>query len=122
LPENISDRFNRTYTLLYNKYYIDEIYDALIVNPIKKLCHRLLSFDLLVVDGVVNACAWLTRTLAWISHQFDIYIVDGIINSAATLVSVNSSMWRRLQSGYLQNYAFIIVVGAFIIIGSILFF
>ncbi len=122
LPENLAVKYSRTYTLLYNKYYIDEIYDALIVNPIKRLCHRLLSFDLLVVDGIVNACAWLTRTVGWISHQFDIYIVDGIINSAATLVGVNSGMWRRLQSGYLQNYAFIIAVGACIIIGSILFF
>ena len=120
-PGNIAAKFRWLHTLLYNKYYVDEIYDAAIVNPIKRFSSWCLSFDLGVIDGMVNGVGWLTRFWAWASHKFDIYIVDGTINSAASLVNYSSSIWRRLQTGYLQNYAFILVLGLLIIIGSVLF-
>ena len=119
-PEYLSGRFKGIYNLIYNKYYIDEVYDALIVNPIKWLCIRCLSFDLGIIDGLVNGAGWFTRFMAWVSHKFDIYVVDGIVNSAATLVAVNGAAWRRLQTGQLQNYAMIMVIGLMAIIGGIL--
>ena len=121
-PESLSKRFEGLYTLLYNKYYVDEIYDALIVIPIKRLSQWLLRFDLVIIDGIVNGVAWIARFIAWLSHQFDIYVVDGLINSAATLVEVKSSIWRRSQTGYLQNYLLIMAIGIFFILGSIFFF
>ncbi|MDP2690718.1 MAG: hypothetical protein Q8P48_11485, partial [Deltaproteobacteria bacterium] len=72
--------------------------------------------DLGVIDWFVNFTAWFTRLAAWFSHKFDIYVVDGIVNSMATVVSFNSGIWRRLQTGYLQNYAFIFVIGIIVII------
>ena len=120
-PETVSQRFNGVYTLLYNKYYIDELYDAAVVNPAKRLARTCLSFDLSFIDWLVNGAAWLTRFVSWVSHKFDIYVVDGIINSFATVVEYNSGIWRRLQTGYLQNYALIFVVGIIILIGRILF-
>jgi len=119
-PETVSQRFNGLYTLLYNKYYVDEIYGALIVNPSKGLARACLSFDLGVIDWLVNSAAWATRFIAWVSHKFDIYVVDGIINSFATLVEFNSGVWRRLQTGYLQNYALVFILGVIILIGRIL--
>lgn len=101
---------------------INNMHDTVLTRSTLKLAELSSVFDLRVIDSMVNAAAWLTRTLAWISHQFDIYIVDGIINSAATLVGMKSGVWRRLQTGYLQNYVLIMVIGVFIIIGSILFF
>ena len=113
-------KFKALYALLANKYYVDEIYDGLIVNPIKRLCRLCFSFDLSVVDGLVNGAGWMTRFTAWLSHKFDIYLVDGIFNSLATLVDFSSGFWRRLQTGYLQNYALIFVLGLLFIIGGIL--
>ena len=114
--ENMAGNFSGIHKLLYNKYYVDEIYDAVIVNPIKRFCGWCLSFDLGIIDGIVNNAAWITRLLSWASHKFDIYIVDGLVNSIATLVNFNSSVWRRLQTGYLQNYAFIFVLGVLIVL------
>ena len=119
-PEAIASSFKGLHRLLFNKYYIDEIYDYLVVNPIKRFCDWCLSFDLGVIDWFVNFAAWATRLTAWASHKFDIYIVDGLVNSMSTLVTYNSSIWRRLQTGYLQNYALVFVVGVLIIIVRVL--
>ncbi|MBI5492029.1 MAG: NADH-quinone oxidoreductase subunit L [Deltaproteobacteria bacterium] len=118
--ENMAGTFSPLHKLLYNKYYVDEIYDAVIVNPIKRLCGWCLSFDLGVIDGIVNSAAWITRFISWVSHKFDIYVVDGLVNSMATLVNFNSSIWRRMQTGYLQNYAFIFVLGVLIVLVRVL--
>jgi NADH-quinone oxidoreductase subunit L len=120
-PGALADRFKALYTLLYNKYFIDEIYDTIIVNPVIKLCQYCLAFDLSVIDGLVNGTGWLTRFTAWLSHKMDIYLVDGLFNSMATLVDSNSGFWRRLQTGYLQNYALIFALGLILILGGVLF-
>ena len=120
-PAALANRFKALHTLLYNKYFIDEIYDTIIVNPVKKLCHYCLTFDLSVIDGLVNGTGWLTRFAAWLSHKIDIYLVDGLFNSMATLVDSNSSFWRRLQTGYLQNYALVFALGLILVLGGILF-
>jgi NADH-quinone oxidoreductase subunit L len=119
-PEVITSKFSMLHSLLSNKYYIDEIYNAVIVDPVKRLCRYCFSFDLSVIDGLVNGAGWITRCAAWLSHKFDIYLVDGIFNSLATLVGFTSGFWRRFQTGYLQNYALIFVLGLLLIIGGIL--
>ena len=47
--------------MLLNKYYVDELYDALFVNRTKDVGNVLGAFDLAVVDGGVNAVGWSTR-------------------------------------------------------------
>ncbi len=119
-PEVLAKRFTRLHNLLLNKYYVDEIYGKLIVDPLTRAARTCLSFDLSVIDGLVNGTGWLTRLTAWFSHQFDIYIVDGLVNSLATLVRYSSGVWRGLQTGYLQNYALIFVVGVLLMIAGVL--
>jgi multicomponent Na+:H+ antiporter subunit D len=99
--------------------FVCEIYSAGILEPAKRFSSYCSGFDLGIIDGLVNLSAWLTRLTAWASHKFDIYIVDGLVNSTATLVDYKSGFWSRLQSGYLQNYALIFILGLLVIIGSI---
>ncbi len=120
-PDTVSQKFQNVYSLLYNKYYVDELYDAVVVNPVKKLCQYCFYFDFSIIDGLVNGAGWLTRLTAWLSHKCDIYIVDGAVNSMATLVDFNSGFWRKIQTGYLQNYALVFVLGLLVIIGGLLF-
>ncbi|CCH56778.1 proton-translocating NADH-quinone oxidoreductase, chain L [Fibrisoma limi BUZ 3] len=47
--------------VVYNKYYVDEFYDAIIVRPIRGLGDALYSFGEFVIDGIVNGVAWLVR-------------------------------------------------------------
>jgi NADH-quinone oxidoreductase subunit L len=94
-PAVVRQQYRRLHGLLDNKYYLDEIYAAVIVNPLMRACRWCLGFDLTVIDGLVNGAGWLTRLTAWFAHKIDIYLVDGVINSLATLVRVNSGLWRR---------------------------
>jgi len=121
-PDVICLQFKNAYELLYNKYYVDEIYDTVIVRPLKRFARYCYSFDLSVIDGIVNGAGWFTRLAAWISHKFDIYVVDGAVNSLATLVDFSSGFWRRIQTGFLQNYALIFIIGLAVIVGSVLLF
>jgi len=121
-PDIIGQKFKTIQTLMVNKYYVDEIYDAMVVNPIKRLSQYCFSFDLSVIDGIVNGAGWFLRLAAWLSHKFDIYIVDGAVNSLATLIDFNSGYWRRIQSGFLQNYALIFVIGLLVMLGSVLLY
>ncbi len=96
--------------------FVCEIYSTGFLEPAKRSASYCSRFDLGVIDGLVNFAGWFTRFTAWLSHKFDIYIVDGIINSMATLVSFNSAIWRRIQTGFLQNYALIFVLGIIAVI------
>jgi multicomponent Na+:H+ antiporter subunit D len=100
--------------------FVCEIYSTGILEPAKRSASYCSRFDLGIIDGLVNFAGWLTRLTAWGSHKFDIYVVDGLINSMATLVGYESGFWRRLQSGYLQNYALIFILGLLLILGGVL--
>ncbi len=96
LPAKFVARFEGAHRVIFNKWYIDELYDAVFVNPCKKIGTFLWrGFDVKVVDGVVNGCAW---------------VVKGI-----------GSGLRYTQSGYLYNYAMVMVVGVVVIVGFFIF-
>ena len=57
-PERFSSMFGGVaYDLVYNKYYVDEIYNALVIQPYLALCFAFAWFDLHIIDGVVNLAA-----------------------------------------------------------------
>ena len=102
--------------LIYNKYYVDEVYDALFVNRTKGLGNALTWFDNHIVDGLVNGSATLTRITAWISGFFDIEVVDRIVNLIAEIVEFFSAAFRKLQNGLMQRYALFFVIGVIAVI------
>lgn len=87
IADNVSNRFAGLYKTLWNKYYVDEIYDAIIVNPI-----------------VV-----VSRNIFW--KFTDGKIIDGLIHSIAKLIDVSASYLRKFQNGIAQFYALIMVFG-----------
>ena len=100
------------YKLVYNKYYVDEIYDAMFVNRTKDLGTALGVFDASIVDGLgVNGTGWLTRFGSTLSIWWDKWIVDGLVNLSAILVRLLSTPVRILQTGLVSNYALLIVLG-----------
>jgi len=112
LPERLRTRYRALYTTLLNKYWIDEIYDALFVNRTKDLGNLLARFDLKVVDGAVNGSAWLTKLSSRITGGTDQYLVDGLVNAvAAFIMRLMSPLLRAAQTGFTQNYALVMVLG-----------
>ena len=100
--------------ILLNKYYVDELYDALFVNRTKNLGNGLAAFDLAVVDGGVNGVGWSTRMSAELSRLWDIWVIDGLVNVVGFGTKLLSYPVRVVQSGAVQTYAFFIVLGVLI--------
>lgn len=79
--------------LLEEKYYVDELYDATVVQPIKQ--------------GSTN--------VLW--KVIDVHIIDGAVNGAGHLASMLGGVLRYLQSGLARSYVAVLVLGALLIIG-----
>ncbi len=101
------------YTVLANKWYVDEIYDAVFVNGLGKGGGSALArFDNRIVDGGVNGAGWMTRLTSTLSIWWDTWIVDGAVRLLSFLVKAASFPVRVLHTGSVQAYALVIVLGA----------
>jgi NADH-quinone oxidoreductase subunit L len=92
IPERLAAQFSGLYRLLLNKYYVDEIYDATIVQPIKVVSQ----------EGL------------W--RGMDVRLVDGAVNGAGYFVSGASILLRLVQNGSVKTYAASTFVGAAVIL------
>jgi NADH-quinone oxidoreductase subunit L len=118
IPESIEQSLKPLHGLLYNKWYVDELYDFLFVNGLSKGGGRLLgSFDRNVVDGGVNGAGWLTRFSAVVAAWWDTWIVDGAVRFSSFFVKMLSYPACILQTGRVQAYALFMVVGALAFFG-----
>jgi NADH-quinone oxidoreductase subunit L len=118
------EREKRQYGALYgwllNKWYIDELYDALFVNRAKDAGKDLWKFDAKIVDGAVNGSAWSAVEGAVGSSWWDRWIVDGMVRLIGGFVKTVSWPVRLIQTGYVQNYALVMILGVLIFIGYVL--
>ena len=99
--------------VLTNKYYVDELYDATLVRGTMGSADGLWTVDRRVVDGAVNGTGWMTIAASWVSHVLDKYVVDGLVNLIAWICGEASYVFRRAQTGLIQNYAFATLLGVF---------
>ena len=109
--DNLKERYAGAHNLLYNKYYVDELYDATFIKGTMKSSFGLWAFDRRVVDGAVNGIGWLTVFASWASSLFDKYVVDGAVNLVGRSSEESSFVFRRLQTGLVQNYALLMLAG-----------
>lgn len=72
---------------------------------------QLWAFDAWVVDGMVNGAARTTLLWAHVTHWFDVHIVDGSVNGVAWALQQGSLVLKTVQSGRVQNYAFVMFLG-----------
>ena len=91
-PHRLAEKARRWYDLLWHKYWVDEIYDARIVQPIVRLSNRL-----------------------W--KDVDAAVVDGAVNGVAKRVEQGAGWLRLAQTGYVQLYALILVMGMVVVFG-----
>ena len=109
--EGLKERYAGAHNLLYNKYFVDELYDATFIKGTMKSSFGLWTFDRRVVDGAVNGSGWLTVFSSWISSLIDKYVVDGAVNLVGRSSEESSFVFRRVQTGLVQNYALLMLAG-----------
>jgi NADH-quinone oxidoreductase subunit L len=93
IPASMAASFPGLHTLLLNKYYVDEIYDAAIVQPIK------------------------TASTEGLWKVADARIIDGVVNVTGYLVAGVSAVLRLFQTGSVRSYAASTFVGVVLILG-----
>jgi len=114
IPDRFVARFPRLYRLVLNKYYVDEIYDALIVQNLLRLNNFLAAFDSIVIDGFVNLTGRITRAFAKVSGFVDNSFVDGTVNLVADATLGAGSQLKKLQTGRIQNYLYAVMAGVLV--------
>jgi NADH-quinone oxidoreductase subunit L len=85
--ESVSRRFKGAYNLLFNKYYVDEAYDAAVIKPVVKGSEKIL---------------WKIADNA---------VIDGVVNGTAAIINSVSGIIRKVQTGVAQLYALVMVLG-----------
>jgi len=106
----------KLWTVLYNKYFVDEGYFRFVIHPFVRMCRVAGRFDNLVIDGVVNLAGFLMKILAWISGAIDRHFVDGAVLAAGDLIRASGSQIRRIQTGRIQNYVLGVMAGSMALI------
>jgi NADH-quinone oxidoreductase subunit L len=101
------------YRFLENKYYLDDLYEKIIVYGIKAPIARVAYwFDQRVVDGVVNGAGRGARRLARTTYDVvDQRVVDGAVNGLAGTTGETGNLLRYVQSGRVQRYALTLFAG-----------
>jgi NADH-quinone oxidoreductase subunit L len=92
LPDSIASSLKGLYTLVYNKYFVDEIYDAAVVKP--------------VVNG--------SRVVLW--RGADAGLIDGIVNGIGAVARRVGGGLRLMQSGNIRSYATWVLLGGVAVI------
>ncbi|MCB1161180.1 MAG: NADH-quinone oxidoreductase subunit L [Candidatus Krumholzibacteriia bacterium] len=116
LPARAAARFATLYRLLLNKYFVDEFYQRTVINGVLRLMKSFATFDRVIVDGIVNGMAWLTRGASVFSGWVDKTFVDGLVNGAAAVCKDAGAGLRRLQNGRIQNYAYVVITGVLVLV------
>jgi NADH-quinone oxidoreductase subunit L len=95
LPMRLATTFRGIYLFLLNKWYFDELYDAIFVQPALRLAHGL----------------WQTG---------DATLIDGVPNGLAELAVDGSRQAVKVQTGSLAVYAFVMLIGVVLLVGIFL--
>jgi len=96
LPARISQQFGAVHKVLFNKYYVDEFYDFIIIRP----------------------TIWIAKNV--LIGFTDARIIEAIVNGVPNAIAAFSSGLRRMQTGLMQHYATIMATGILLIIAMML--
>jgi NADH-quinone oxidoreductase subunit L len=121
ISEQLAERFAGPHRLLSNKYYVDELYNATVIDGTFSSGAGLWAVDRTVVDGAVNGAGKITVIGSWFSSLTDRTVVDGLVNLVGWIVQESSHAFRRFQTGLVQNYALLMLFGIFASVGVYLF-
>jgi len=116
IPARLKAFFAVEWAIVYNKYYIDEIYDATVVRGSVALGRIAYWIDQNIIDGLVNFFGWLGRSVGYIDAAIDKYVVDGAVNAVADATIGGGRVLRRVQSGQINTYLFGALGGAIVFV------
>jgi NADH-quinone oxidoreductase subunit L len=122
LPQGLSERnaiARAGKRFLVNKYYLDYLYENVIVAGIKgPIAAGVYWFNQNVIDNVLNYTGRGAQALGRATYEYvDQKGVDGLVNGIATLTGESGGEVRRIQTGRLQFYALMLVAAVVVFAG-----
>ncbi|MFO0903473.1 MAG: proton-conducting transporter membrane subunit [Pirellulales bacterium] len=122
-PADVRRQFSPIYTLLWNKWYFDELYQIVFVKPCHVVSGWIAGIDRNWIDVFINGVAAVTRRFSEFWERLaDRTVVDGIANGIASLTYRLGTSLKVLQTGRLRQYVMFIILGAVAIFILISFF
>lgn len=123
VPARFVKKFTGIHRLVFNKYYVDELYQATVISGsvlVAKICFW---FDTYIIDKFVNLVGLATKAFSWLNGLNDTFVVDGAVNGIAVLSSRLGQKLRKIQTGNIQSYLYGLLGGglALILIRYIIF-
>ena len=113
--DNWSARYAGAYRTLLNKYYVDELYDAVFVEPCKRLARLWDWIDQHVIDRFIRGIGHGADISAAGATWAEKHIIYGGINVIGYANHLAAWSWRKLQTGLVNHYAAVIVIGLFLV-------
>jgi hypothetical protein len=110
------------YKLLVNKYYLDVLYEKIIVRSIAHpIAAAVYWFNQKVLDGVVNGAGTTAKGIAgWVYRNIDQRVVDGAVNGTGSVAQGAGSALRPVQSGKVNQYGALLfgaaAIGALVLV------
>ena len=111
----LSKIFRPLYLFSQQGWYIDKIYDYVIVGTFLLMARAVIWADDNILDRIVNLAASVTVFAARLVGWFDKYVVDGIVTLTGATIQFLGLMVRSLQTGRIQTYLAWIVAGVVIL-------
>jgi NADH-quinone oxidoreductase subunit L len=97
MPYLIAYQLQSGYNVLFNKYYVDELYNTVVTRPL----------------------FWVSTFV--LGRLIDSFMIDGLVNGAGLTVETGGQLSRRLETGNVQQYAFVYVLGVLAIVAYYLY-
>jgi NADH-quinone oxidoreductase subunit L len=121
----LKKRFGAVFTVLENKWYVDELYHAIIVTPFVKISQFLADvidwrfwhdwFHETLIAGTYN---WLSKIV--LNRDIDQRGIDAVANGLGTITQWLSATLRKIQNGFVRSYALSVLLGVVLIIGYLI--
>jgi NADH-quinone oxidoreductase subunit L len=111
-PADAQAEFPGVYRFLWNKWYFDELYGAILVRPALAVGQWCRAFDFGIIDRTVDALGRFTVRLSSWNGEFDLGIIDGLANLTARVIYACGAWLRTVQTGYIRSYVLFLVMAA----------
>jgi NADH-quinone oxidoreductase subunit L len=109
------------YRVLERKYWFDDVYQVVFVRGVLGMARAGAWLDARVIDGIVDGAATVTRGIARLEGRFDTYVVDALVNLLADATFAIGGRLRRLQTGHVNAYLYVIVATVTVVLIARLF-
>ena len=109
-------------SFIYHNFYLDKMYQAVLVQPALWLARLVSNFDVHYIDYGINGFAKVLVVFSKVVGWFDRAIVDGLVRGTAALARLSGLLGRFMQNGKIQTYYIFSLLGLLLLVFYILIF